>query len=46
MALSFNSLASEVTLTVQSCFYDNALNLCNNLQFNETLIHIIPIEVK
>lgn len=45
MALGFNSLASEVTLTVPSCFYDNVLNLCNILQFNETLIHIIPMEL-
>lgn len=46
MALSFNSLASEVTLTGPSSFYDNALNLCNTLQFNEISIHLILLGVK
>lgn len=39
--MHFNSLASEVTLTVPSSFYDNALNLYNTLQFNKVSIHII-----
>lgn len=38
MALSFNSLAPEVTLIAPSSFYGSVLNLYNTSQFNRNTL--------